>query len=502
MRRTRAALLFRLAVVAAGPLIATASGHEPPAVLPIDATLGQLALPPLAPVLYPPALLEIPRDVVPVALDFTPPMPEVDQRQRDDRAVEQATERQRMPAETQPQGLFHGEAERPAPKLNAPRIQRLPEVAPQMPVQPLQAAQRERAALPPRRSAFLPEREELRGPAINPPAVAATKLERLPPVEVTVEQEAGLPSPQPASVATATNRPSAMQAVTDRAAALVRHGGTLADRGAFYSARAEFIQALRLITQALDAQSGTQEHSQALADGLKALTEADDFSPHGSQLEADLDLVSIVAGHRTTLLKETDLKTVTPLTALQQYYGFAQERLSFACGNDPAGSQALFGLGKLTTIMAERSPEERRLHGPKAVALYQAALQVDARNHKAASELGVLLATFGQWQDAKRALLHALELAPQPETWHNLATVHQHLGEQDLAKRAKYELQLAKSSQAAGKLPKLGGPQVEWVDVSTFAKNSPEMQTPAPPVKPSAPRTATKPNAWSNPWLK
>jgi tetratricopeptide (TPR) repeat protein len=161
-----------------------------------------------------------------------------------------------------------------------------------------------------------------------------------------------------------------------------------------------------------------------------------------------LNMASVLAGHRTPVLKEVDPSTLTPLVALQRYYTFAQERLAFAAGQEGPGSAALYGLGKLTTVMAENSPDERRLHAPKAMALYQAALVVDSHNHRAASELGVLLASFGQLEAAKRVLVHSAELAPRAETWHNLSVVHERLGEQDLAKRARYELQLA--SDATG----------------------------------------------------
>ncbi len=483
MTRTRAALLFRLAVVAAAPLLATASGHEAPATWDAD-TFPHLSQSSLAPVINPPRLLEIPRDVVPVALDFTPPSPEVDQRSSDDQTVERATERQPFPIEEQPQGLFHGEARGPASELRTPPIQRLPLV------------HRERAALPPRTKPFLAQ------PMVNTPVPSAATVARLPAVRSSERSVTSGENNSVSSSVAPSQQPSPMQAVTNRAAAMVRHGGLLADRGAYYSARAEFIQALRSITQALDAQSGTQEHSQALANGLHALSEADDFSPRGSQLEADMDLGSIIASHGTPVLKDANLSTVTPLAALQQYYGYAQQQLTFACGHDPAGSSALFGLGKLTTMMAARTPEERRLHGPKAVALHQAALQVDARNHLAASELGVLLATFGQYEDAKRVLQHAVEFAPQAENWHNLAVVHERLGEPDMAKRARIELQLAKTAQASGKTPKLGGPQVEWVDAATFAQQSPNLQTPVIATQPPTQRTATKSSGWSNPWLK
>ena len=81
-----------------------------------------------------------------------------------------------------------------------------------------------------------------------------------------------------------------MDAVSDRAHSLVKQGFGLAQRGAYFSAQNEFVRALRLISQARDAERSTTVHAQALAAGLRALEEAEDFVPRGMKVEADLDL--------------------------------------------------------------------------------------------------------------------------------------------------------------------------------------------------------------------
>ena len=83
----------------------------------------------------------------------------------------------------------------------------------------------------------------------------------------------------------------------------IRHGYELAGRGAHFAARAEFIRALWLVAQGLDAEHQTVVHSQALSAGLAAIKEADDFIPDGSRLEANLDIAAIIRGHRTPVLK-------------------------------------------------------------------------------------------------------------------------------------------------------------------------------------------------------
>src|SRR4051812_6652490 len=78
-----------------------------------------------------------------------------------------------------------------------------------------------------------------------------------------------------------------------------QRGYHLAQRGAFFAARTEFIQVLRRVAQAKDTSVGTDEHSRQLAAGLRAMDEADDFVPQGAQLEAELDVRKVASAHRT-----------------------------------------------------------------------------------------------------------------------------------------------------------------------------------------------------------
>lgn len=285
--------------------------------------------------------------------------------------------------------------------------------------------------------------------------------------------------------------PQAMLAVSNRANELSRHGFALAQRGALYSARAEFIQALRLLSQALDAEREDGFHSQSLAAGLLALEEADDFVPKGSELEANLNVASVAVSHQTPVLKEAT--NVTPLAAVQKYYTYGQEQLAQAGGRQPAASAALYGLGRIQLALSDESVDSRRLSGPKALAMHQAALLVDPRNHRAANELGVLLARYGQLNEAKRVLIVGLSASREREAWHNLAVVHERLGETDLAKRARYEEQLL----AGGASPPASDDSlVKWVSVKEFATTGHRVDSaaPAPAVNSQPPsRTAAIP---------
>jgi tetratricopeptide (TPR) repeat protein len=230
------------------------------------------------------------------------------------------------------------------------------------------------------------------------------------------------------------------------------------------------------MAQSLDNTEGGQDHRQALDAGLMALEEADAFAPDGSLPSVSLDLKRIVAGHQTPVLKDVDLKKITPLMALQQYYAFAQERLTDAGGQEPVVSRTLYRMGRLQMVMSGGLDGRRTLGGPKAMALYKAALKVDAKNYIAANQLGVLLARYGQPDEARRVLMHSLSVSPQPETFHNLVVVNRTLGNDKAARQAQaqYQQQLA-AAQRLRKAQSDGGDaeentQVHWVSAAAFTR--------------------------------
>src|SRR5207249_1121757 len=142
----------------------------------------------------------------------------------------------------------------------------------------------------------------------------------------------------------------AMQAVLCKAEAHFQRGVALADRRAFYSAQSEFLAALRLLAQGLDAQEGGSARSEALARGVWAIEEANDFIPRGNTLNTEIPVARLVAVHRTTVLKSSAGQPsagITPLQAVQQYYTYAQEQLAASVRPSREGSQALAALGKL-----------------------------------------------------------------------------------------------------------------------------------------------------------
>ena len=197
----------------------------------------------------------------------------------------------------------------------------------------------------------------------------------------------------------------------------VRRGFALANRGAYYAARAEFVAALRLLVQALDAEHRTTHHSRSLSAALTAMKEAQDFLPTGGKVESDLDLPTLIGSHRTPILKGAAAENLLPLAALKSYFTFAQEQFGAAAGREVAGSMALYALGKLHAVVAERKTADLPAAESKAVVFYQAALLACPRNHMAANDLGVLLAHEGYYPEARIAGTERLALAAvgQPE---------------------------------------------------------------------------------------
>ncbi len=277
----------------------------------------------------------------------------------------------------------------------------------------------------------------------------------------------------------------ALMAVRARMNSLVDHALVLAQRGAYFSARAEFIQALRLATQSLDTAEKTHRHSEALSQALTALEEAGDFIPGGARLEADVDLPLVVSSHRTEVLKNHDLTQHTALTAAQHYFTYAQQRLVVACGGLAEASRALVGLGRIQSHLHSTAGDSGNLVGPRSMALYQSALVIHPRNFEAANELGVLLARFGQFDDAKQALLQGVHASPRPEIWNNLAAVHESLGEIELAQRARIEARDAQQYALAS--PALEA--VRWIspdEMANFGQADASLRRPPSDLQPTS----------------
>lgn len=298
-------------------------------------------------------------------------------------------------------------------------------------------------------------------------------------------QELGESSVAPAVPLPPPARSQQLELASREADGHTRRAFQLAERGAYLSARAELIAALRLVAQALDAEDLAGVHSQALAAGLWAMKEADDFVPAPGQLEADLSLPVVIRGHRSPVLKDASLDRLTAVMARQSYLTFAQQQLAVSAGSETSGSMALYGLGKLHAAIAQEPSTLLRQPVAKAVAFYQAALLVDPSNYMAANELGVLLARSGRYQEARAALEHSIAARRTAIGWRNLATVYRALGLTDRADCAERLARREAQSEEPRAIETPAGP-VQWVPAETFAGHAP-----APGTAPAATEPAS-----------
>jgi tetratricopeptide (TPR) repeat protein len=272
---------------------------------------------------------------------------------------------------------------------------------------------------------------------------------------------------------TTADRSLRLEQVAQQADRQTQHGFELAGRGAYFAARSEFLGALRLVAEGLDAEQKSDVHVRALAAGLTAMKEAEDFLPGGSRLESNLDLSGIVAAHATPALRNGTEKA-TALTALRLYHTFAQEQFAVAAEKEVAGSMALRALGKLHTAVAQNKGALIVAPESKAMVFYQAAMLVYPQNYMAANDLGVLLARCGHWADAQAMLEHSLALCPEPTGWQNLAVVYRQSGQTALAERAARQATLLNQRKLVQRQtsPAPANDQVQWVDRQAFAQTS------------------------------
>lgn len=297
-----------------------------------------------------------------------------------------------------------------------------------------------------------------------------------------------------------------MAAIAKRAEETARRGFDLAERGALYTARAQFIEALRSVAQAMDSQRNTTAHTKALAAGLRALEEVNDFVPRGTRLETELNLQLIVDAHRTPVLKKQSLEGVTVTEAQRLYLTYAQEHLAAAAGDQSVASLALYGLGKVCAAPAAMHGPHEKIAECKAVVFFQAALVVEPRNFLSANELGVLLARFGRLDDARTVLERAVAISNAPTSWRNLAAVCERQGNAPRAEQARRQAEVAVTQfQREGYANAGLRYPIAWLDPASFARTNSMLgdtrSAPVPQQSPAAvPKTAANPGKKSSTW--
>jgi len=247
------------------------------------------------------------------------------------------------------------------------------------------------------------------------------------------------------------------------------YGTSLARRGAFASAEDVYLQVIRLIAETKDTQIGGREFTMRLANGLTAMEEAEDFITSDLKTRVRINVATIIQGHNTTVLQDEDANGMTSIQALQRYYEYAGEMIAGACGQEAVGSETLYFLGKLYASNSQNDPSSSAMRNARSMTMYQASLEASPMNYRAANELGVLLAQYGRFDDAKEMLIHAVSTYPEPIAWKNLAFVHERLGETKLAELADKESKIAAEELAQRKTSAAGGP-IQWVEPETFVR--------------------------------
>jgi tetratricopeptide (TPR) repeat protein len=274
--------------------------------------------------------------------------------------------------------------------------------------------------------------------------------------------------------------------VNEKAKERIRQATTLASRGATYAARVELLSALRMLTQAADKDLGAAHRTVALAAGLRALEEASDFTAHGVELDADLNVAVIVASHRTPIAKSREACELMPQLAADLYYRYAQKQLGESVLGSPAGSMALYALGKLNSQLSAVEPQQSLDADRQAFAFQQAALIARRDNDMAAHELGVLMAEAGHYPEASVLLDQVARRQPHPTVLQNLACVQRHLGRH--AEAEALQQQAAMLASAPGNTGML-----QWLSPEAFAETAQATPVPIRTAHQPVPLAATPP---------
>ncbi|MFO0916757.1 MAG: polysaccharide biosynthesis/export family protein [Planctomycetaceae bacterium] len=208
----------------------------------------------------------------------------------------------------------------------------------------------------------------------------------------------------------------------------------LATKGATYSANAKLIEILELIADNIDADEGASDHSAALAAGLTALRESEDFVSSSTHPTNRSRIADRAVGHSTPVVRRIPSEGITRLEALEMYHSYASRQLAKAVAGVPAGAETLCQLGRLQPFLRERRDQQSNVVTTRMVTLQEAALLADPQNYRAANELGVILAKSGQLRAAKESLIYSAYIGKRPETLRNLSVVLNKMGDHESAK--------------------------------------------------------------------
>ena len=260
------------------------------------------------------------------------------------------------------------------------------------------------------------------------------------------------------------------EAAAQQAVHHIEYGKSLSRRGASFAARQEFFSALRVIAQANDASTGGVDFTNALTDGIRALKEAEDFVVSSSEVGGVIDVSGTIEAHKTKILTKGQVKNISSLAAMQEYYSFAQQQFDFAGGRNVVTAEAFHCLGKLHTVMANnKKTMPGNLDVAKAIVFHKSSLLSNPSNPASANELGVLMAKTGQLNQATELFKQSLIAQASPQAWNNLAKTHHRLGETQMAQLAETEFAIAAKSPAVT----IASAGIQWVPNGQFNAMAP-----------------------------
>ncbi len=249
----------------------------------------------------------------------------------------------------------------------------------------------------------------------------------------------------------------------------IEYGKSLARRGASYAASQEFYTALRKIAQSADTQANSVHHTKCLKDAIVAMREAEDFFVADTESQMIVDVTHILDGHTSRVIDQSLAASTTPISALQQYYAFAEDKIREACGANAVSGEALYCLGRLHSMLAKHDVKQDPLNVAKSIVFHKIALRANPKNYRSANELGVLLSKSGKMNEAIALFRQSLRIIQTPQTWKNLADLHAQLGQSKLANMAKHEYDVLVQTRLQQPMPH----QIQWMSPDEFNQTGP-----------------------------
>ena len=262
-----------------------------------------------------------------------------------------------------------------------------------------------------------------------------------------------------------TRKVPLLAADAQKAVHSIEYGKELSRRGAGFSAREEFLKAVQVIAAANDRQKNSNEYTSALRLAMRIMNEAEDFVAASAEQQIQMELSEIVQAHQTRILEPEEASRMTPSQAIDRYFFEAQKQLDFAGGRSPVSAEVFYCLGKLHSVFANNKTVPTPLDTARSVVFHQAALASNPGHSGAANELGVLFAKNGRLEQSKVLFKRSLSIQPHPQTWKNLAAVHQRLGEHDMEARAENEYKLLVNQP-------LQTSSINWLEAEKFNSES------------------------------